>query len=274
MILNRGFETFGPSVVAGAIQTRTTDRRRPETIREKAAFESVRKAEVRYGAQLRSVAQQVGAIIRGLTPDGGVPDPEMVENVMRRYSETLKPWAAVVGKRMIDDVSRRDWAVWKSLSENMSVAMRAELERAPTGQALRNLLEEQVTLITSIPLKAAERVHKLALETRVTGARYDGLVREIMRSGHVAKSRATLIARTEVARAASGLVQARATYVGSEGYIWRTAEDVDVRRSHKKMAGKFIRWDRPPRTDNLVGHAGQLPNCRCYPEPVLPDHIH
>ncbi|MDR0067994.1 phage head morphogenesis protein, partial [Acinetobacter sp. 11520] len=30
-------------------------------------------------------------------------------------------------------------------------------------------------------------------------------------------------------------------------------------------------WDNPPTLDNLKGHAGCLPNCRCYPEPSIPD---
>lgn len=213
-------------------------------------------------------------IVRGLTPASGVPDPAVVERALRSYSELLRPWGKVVGARMLADVQRRDWSVWKSLASDMSEAMREEIARAPTGEALRRLLDEQVTLITSIPLRAAERAHKLALEAVTSGARYDTIVEQIRRTGHVTRSRAELIARTEVARAASGLVQARATHVGSEGYIWRTAEDHDVRRSHKKMAGRFVRWDRPPVTDGMHGHAGQLPNCRCYPEPVLPDHIH
>jgi hypothetical protein len=31
-------------------------------------------------------------------------------------------------------------------------------------------------------------------------------------------------------------------------------------------------WDSPPTLDNLVvGHAGALPNGRCWPEPVIPE---
>lgn len=279
---NRGFETFGPGPIQGALGTgwpsgdrgRTADRARPETVRERRKFAEARKAEIHYSRQLRSVASQVGVIVRGLTPAGGVPDPDVVERALRQYSQILRPWAKSVGARMLADVQRRDWAVWKSIASDMSAGTRAELAAAPTGEALRRLLDEQVTYITSIPLDAAQRVHKLVLEMRSSGARSETIVKQIMRSGHVSKSRANLIARTEVARAASGLVQARATFAGSEGYIWRTAEDSSVRKAHKKMSGRFVRWDSPPTTNGLIGHAGQLPNCRCYPEPVLPDHIH
>lgn len=280
---NHGWTTFGPGVFQGGLgevsayqleqKWGTQDRARKESARERKSFRSARQAETSYGAKLRSIAQQVGVIIRGLTPQGGVPDPAVVERALRTYSEMIRPWAKAVGARMLADVSRRDEAVWKALGTEMSRSLIAEIQSAPTGEALRKLLDEQIVLITSIPLRAAERVHKLALESRISGSRFATIVDEIQRSGHVTKSRATLIARTEVARAASGLVQARATYVGSDGYIWRTAEDSDVRKSHKRMSGRFVPWNRPPVTDGMAGHAGQLPNCRCYPEPVLPDHI-
>jgi len=79
-----------------------------------------------------------------------------------------------------------------------------------------------------------------------------------------------MIARTEIGRASTALTQARSLALGSTGYIWRTAEDGDVRHSHAEMEGKFVSWDRPPTLDGLTGHAGALPNCRCYCEVVLP----
>lgn len=268
---NQGQQTFCAALVGVPAPTR--DRAPPETRRERSAWSSVRRAEQRYGRQLRDVASQIGKIIRGLAPDGrpSVDQMSSIDSTMRRYAEMLRPWARSVGAAMIADVQRRDEAVWAVLGQEMGRALRTEIATAPTGQAMRQMLSEQVSLITSLPTKAAERVHVLAQESLVTGARASEISKMILRSGDVTKSRATLIARTEVARAASGLVQARATHVGSEGYIWRTANDADVRRSHRGMAGKFVRWTEPPTLDNMVGHAGQLPNCRCFPEPVVPD---
>ena len=58
--------------------------------------------------------------------------------------------------------------------------------------------------------------------------------------------------------------------MGSLGYIWRTARDGDTRPSHRAMEGKFVKWDEPQLLDGMTGHAGEFPNCRCYPEPVIP----
>ncbi|EFO4716945.1 phage head morphogenesis protein, partial [Escherichia coli] len=44
----------------------------------------------------------------------------------------------------------------------------------------------------------------------------------------------------------------------------------DVRHSHREMEGKFVEWGKPPTLDGMTGHAGELPNCRCYKEIVFP----
>lgn len=172
---------------------------------------------------------------------------------------------------MLADVNRRDQGAWREMAKEMSRSLRMEIESAPIGEVMHALLAEQVTLIKSIPIEAAQRVHKLTIEGLEGSRRANEISKEIMASGEVAKSRADLIARTEVARTASTLTQARAEYVGSDGYIWRTSGDTDVRHSHREMNGKFVRWDSPPTLDGMKGHAGQFPNCRCYPEPVIPE---
>lgn len=255
--------------------TQTRDRQR-ETPEERASFARVRRAEVEYARNLRSVARHVGEIIRAMAPaPGDMAQASLLNAALGQYSSMLRPWATVVSARMIADVSRRDEGVWATLSRQMGTALRAEIETAPTGHFLRTMLQENVDLITSLPTKAGMRVHKLTMEGLSTGARAETLTDEIMRSGQVTASRAQLIARTETARTASGLLEVRAIHVGCEGYIWRTAGDSDVRKEHKRLNGKFFRWDDPPvaGSNGEHAHAGQIYNCRCYPDPVIPEEL-
>ena len=139
------------------------------------------------------------------------------------------------------------------------------------GDAIHHRRTGQVHQIA--PLEAADRVYDIqnrATEAVVTGGRAEHFAKEIAVSGDIAKSRADLIARTELGRATGALDQARALSIGSNGYIWRTAEDGDVRHSHREMEGKFVEWGKPPTLDGMTGHAGELPNCRCYKEIVFP----
>lgn len=235
----------------------------------------VRKAEVNYARQLREVAKQVGAIIDGFAPNGVITNITQLTHTLHRYGELLFPWAQAVAQSMVAEVDTRDFKAWTEHSKEMGIALRRELAKAPTGELLRGFLNEQVSLITSLPREAAERVHKLTLEGLTTAGRASEISEQILRSGEVTRARANTIARTEVSRTATGLVEARALYVGSEGYFWRSAGDVDVRPLHKKLNGKFFRWDAPP----IAGehgeraHPGGIYNCRCYPEVVIPDEV-
>lgn len=194
--------------------------------------------------------------------------------MLRGYADLLLPWAETVAKAMVLDVAQRNLKAWTQQSDDISRALRVEIENAPTGHLYSQLMNEQVSLIRSLPIDAAERVHERVLTATYSGQRADTLEAEILNTGKVTASRAKMIARTEVSRSASKLTQARAQYVGSEGYIWRTSRDGDVRPTHKAQEAKFIKWTEPPKTDKGLApyHAGCGPNCRCFPEPVFPDY--
>jgi SPP1 gp7 family putative phage head morphogenesis protein len=233
-------------------------------------FLLARKAEGGFQRQLSAVSNQVGALVRGFAPKG---DWSGLRDALAEYARIIRKWAPAVVRQMHEQVSRRDLASWIELGRTMGRELRKEIVSAPTGIMLQNAMAEQVELITSLPVEAAERVHELAREAIVTGERAETIQAKIMETGHVTLGRAKTIARTEVARTASLLTESRARFIGSEGYTWRTARDSDVRREHRILEGKFIRWDEPP----VAGpsgeryHAGQGPNCRCYSQPEIPD---
>ncbi|HWI02382.1 MAG TPA: phage minor head protein [Acidimicrobiales bacterium] len=228
------------------------------------------KIERQYERQLRRIARHVGDIIRAFPPGDPAAEP-VIRRALEGYAGTLDGWARHVARQMLESVSRVDEQAWRERAVEMSARLRDELRGTPIAGLMRDRLDEQVTLIKSIPLDAAQRVHRLTLAGQENATRAPQIAAAILESDKIAASRATLIARTEVARTASLLTEARAKHVGSEGYIWRTSGDSDVRDSHDEMEGVYVRWDTPPTLDNMVGHAGQFPNCRCYPEPVIPE---
>lgn len=242
---------------------------------KRSRWEQARVAENSYNARLRMVARVVGQIIEGHSLGDIVDDmaERRIRYALRDYADRLEPWAKSVARYMLADVERRNERTWKQVAKDMGRSLRAEIEQAPTGMVYTALMDQQVALIKSLPLKAAERVHALVTEGLVDSRRAAEIAKAISETEGITARRATLIARTEVARAAASFTQARAMYAGSEGYIWRTSEDGAVRDTHKKMNGKYVRWDAPPKTDESLDpyHAGCGPNCRCFPDPVLPD---
>lgn len=229
-----------------------------------------RKVEIKYGQDLRKIASYIDSLVKGFDVTNPAVYPSLV-SALRHYSETLDVWATNAAGRILTDVALRDEKTWMLYAQDMSRGLRNEIRLADTGAVMQQLLADQVRLIKSLPLNAAQRVHDLATQAVIDGSRASEIAGLIMATGHVTKSRANTIARTEVSRAATTFTQARALAIGSEGYFWRDSGDGDVRRSHHLISGKFILWSKPPTLDGMTGHAGCLPNCRCYPEPALPE---
>jgi SPP1 gp7 family putative phage head morphogenesis protein len=193
---------------------------------------------------------------------------------LRGYSDALTPWAEQTARKMLLEVNARDLDYWRSLSNGISVALGQELRDTPIGERLRELMAGQVALITSLPIEAGQRVHDLTIKSLETSARANQIDDEIRRSGEVCENRATLIARTEVARTASVLTQTRAEAAGSTHYTWQTSEDGTVRPGHRAMDGQVCAWASPPEVkenDRVMHfHPGTIWNCRCWCRPILP----
>lgn len=224
-------------------------------------FRPSKAAERTYERQLRGVATQIRVALAGKAP-------ERAEPLLREYAKVVEPWARQSAANMLLQVRRKNDQAWQSMAGRMGQDMRAFLA-TDLGQVVQERINANVKLIRSLVIDSADRVGELVRESMATGARAEDLAKRIEHIGEVSASRARVIAATEVSKASTALTQARAQSVGSEGYIWRTARDGDTRDSHRAMEGRFVRWSEPPRLDNMTGHAGEFPNCRCYPEPVI-----
>lgn len=227
-------------------------------------FRPSKAAESRYERQLTNVAAQTGRIMRS----GG--SAEEIERTLKEYADLIEPWARQSAANMLAGVDRKNVKAWRGMAGKMGLDMRRLMEGPGIGRAVRERIEENVRLIRSIPFGEAEKVAGMIRENMSAGSRADDLARRIADESGGSLARARTIAQTEISKAQTALTQARAESIGSSGYIWRTARDGGTRSSHQVMEGKFVSWDDPPTLDGMKGHAGEFPNCRCYPEPVVP----
>ncbi len=232
------------------------------------AWQASQTAEKAYERNLRSVAGQVKTLLATAPPTLG--DLEGAEKLLRQYADLVTPWAKQSAANMVASVNRKNVQAWSSVANRAGVDMRRLLNGSRIGEAVQTRIAENMRLIRSVVIGAADEVASLVKESMVTGTRAEDLAGSIAHIGEVSDARARVIARTEVSKASTALTLARAETVGSRGYIWRTAKDGDTRSSHRAMEGVFVPWDKPPTLDGMTGHAGEFPNCRCYPEPVVP----
>lgn len=246
---------------AASRQLSTDHAQSPRQLRQQSRVRASQASRL-YESQLR----KVGRIIGRITETSPVGD---LERLLRAYAEALIPWAERTALRMLLDIDDATARTWRTLAENISFERRQEISYGMVSGRLRELLAEQVTGITSIPIRAAERVEKLAAEALVSGERAREIKLQIQAQGKVSETDAMRLARTSVSGAATALMQSRAEQSGSPGYIWETSRDATVRPEHRKLQGQFIRWDDPPTIDGYTAHAGQFANCRCWARPVL-----
>ena len=222
----------------------------------------------------------------------GAANPEEVLSAMMAFfgSEDFRQWSLAATSRMVTGLftdNARTWreAARKSMRGRMVYgALQHEMEGA-VGVRVRGLIEDNARYITSLPgmrigngrtlrEEAADFVQNEALKGRRASAIAQDLFRQFP---DVAATRIRSIARTQVSKTSTALTRARAENLDLDWYLWRTSRDGRTRKSHRLMDRVIVAWPEPPAPEEFLGiastlgayHAGDAPNCRCYPEPVL-----
>lgn len=239
-------------------------------------------AEAEFSKALRGIAKVTGHIVE--THLGGfysIQNYHEMQAALKAYADQIGPWAQRQSVKMLEKVSKSNKNAYqraaneklsKKNSKEINKLIKSTVVEGDVGSVARALMHEQVELIKSIPIKAAERVQRLAEEALTGGRRASDIAEALLASPEVSESQAKLIARTEVARANASFTQARAQAVGAQGYIWRTTMDGAERDSHRKMNGKYVEYAKKPTlSDGTTGHAGTFPNCRCYQDVQFSD---
>ena len=241
-----------------------------------------RKVEAWYRTRLKQVSKQVDQIAKEYADSNDLF--AAVNEIQRRlfdYEDSIRSWAFEVSDIMLKRVDKLDYDAWIDVGKSLSRSTKKILRSSTTGADFRRIQQEQVSLITSLPREASEKVHEWAADGLSKGqSPHDILKRITSELGGVTESRAVCISRTETARARSNFTQVRARAVGSTGYIWHSVHDGAVRDRHAKLDGTVQRWDSPPVTDIGKGgipirsHPGCVFNCRCWASPLLPKTLY
>ncbi len=228
-------------------------------------FKPSPSAEIEFARALRKVGKMSGHMVETHVVGATLYRVPEMQKALADYSELIDPWARRQAAKMLLKVSQANRKSYIKSSAEMGKLIRNGVANKEVGEEAAAKMHETVKLIKSIPLKAGERAQKLALEAIYNGTRASEIAEALMNSGKVSESTATLIARTEVARANASITEARAQAIGAQSYIWRTTMDGAERDSHAKMNGKTVLYSKPPTLeDGTTGHAGTFPNCRCY----------
>lgn len=248
-----------------------------------------KRIELEYSRDLANVSREVDRIVKDFVSKLDknkekvtLEDIEEVQSKLKNYSNRLKDWAEKTVTRLVYSLRSEDVKEWEQHSERMSEEMKRELKRADIKRAMDAFIRDNVKLITSLPLSAAERVQEIVRKNLITGARAETVANKIYETGMVSKSRAMLIARTETSKMVTNMVKARAEEIGLNWFVWKAtggySGDGRTRSAHRKMDNVICSWDDPPNPEALFPskqkpYGNYLPgatfNCRCWAMPLI-----
>jgi SPP1 gp7 family putative phage head morphogenesis protein len=234
----------------------------------------------------KSYARAISRLVKRLIPKKRSTEPweEWIRRIQARSNAVAVQEAAgsiaLEMVRWVDVINARTWRAASSRSQQsrMLYQLLMQQTKGAVGAHMLKTVRENASLISSIPLEAAQVLTNEVLAAQQAGSRATTIA-IMMRSRfpELLKSRVNLIARTETAKASTALTRARCDELGVEFYIWRSSKDQRVRDSHRKMDGVVVPWAQPPSPEALIGeastlgryHAGECPNCRCTQIVVL-----
>ncbi len=217
--------------------------------------------------------------------DAGSYDEQLSALHAASASPVFKEYAYALARRMITGlkvVGERTWREAASAGMQSSVIykMLSTEMHGVTGAKVRELVQRNADLISSLPLDVAKRTNAFIQQESMKGKRYEEISQLLGTQNIVkklTKTRIALIARTETSKASTALTRVRSEDIGADWYVWRTSKDARVRTAHNLMDKVLVAWSESPAPETLAGiksklghyHAGDAPNCRCYPQTVL-----
>lgn len=212
-------------------------------------------------------------------------DIDKYNEQMRNFqnSEPFNSFVYSAVRRMVTPLAIQNMKTWrKAAKKSTKNPYLYKLLMREINNGLKNdiniQIEENANLIKTLPTDVAKKVTKDIEEMALKGMRASEIAKVIReQTDKHSRASAKLIARTEVSKTTTALTKARCDNLDLHWYVWRTAEDGDrVRKSHRIMEGVLVNWNEPPSPEALAGeksvgnyHAGNIWNCRCYPEPLI-----
>jgi SPP1 gp7 family putative phage head morphogenesis protein len=164
----------------------------------------------------------------------------------------------------------------KALGIDLSAVVRDE----DLADYLQAAVDRNTSLITNLGDDIRQRIERTVYDNSIAGNSVATLKKQLASQFGIADRRAQLIARDQTSKFNSDLNKIRQQQAGITEYVFTTAHDERVRKTHAAMEGKTCRWDDPTvyraddgswisRSGGVELHPGQDINCRCVSRGIV-----
>lgn len=200
------------------------------------------------------------------------------ELVSIETSKAYNTFAQKFAKELAKEGLRYQRGIWKKFyaaAKQLHYVALPQTYQTYELELMSKAVKHNFEMIKTIPRRTIEIMNHAYTSTLIEEVAKGSLsrgtfLRQLQKHG--AKN-AKVIARTETAKLQTAIAENRARELGSVAYIWLSSSDIRTRPSHRKMNGVVVFWrdneNEKPFLDNMYGNAGEFPNCRCAPQPIV-----
>ena len=155
-------------------------------------------------------------------------------NVVKLASNQLKNSINSSDDNLVDDIEGFDIDLVNRLLPVLEL-----------NELIRTSVSINTKLVKSIPAELLEDLSYVIEDGFRSGAVLNELNKSIISKFNISKNRASVIARTEIAKLHSNTIRDEYLKLGIENYEWYTSNDERVRASHKVLNKKICNWNDP-----------------------------
>lgn len=184
----------------------------------------------------------------------------------RRFNEASQPVAQEFAEKAMTaaDISLRDALRQKGFSVEFQMSRAA-------NDVFQATIGENVGLIKSIASEHLQDVQGLVMRSVQQGRKLDDLTQDLQKRYQVTRRRAEFIARDQNNKATATITRVRQQSLGITQAKWmHSAGGKHPRQSHVEANGKVYDVDKGMYIDGAWIRPGELPNCRCVAQSVIP----
>lgn len=200
---------------------------------------------------------------------------KIIGELRKRWTGRFEDGAEQLARYFAKSAARRTDAQLQKILGDAGWSVEFRLTRAQRD-ILAATVQENVSLIKSIPEEYFKSVETQVMQSVKTGMDVGGLKKKLKKSYGVSDRRAGLIARDQNLKATSALTRARQLEFGIDRAVWHHSHAGKVPRpSHLANDGETYDvakgWFDPDAQEWI--HPGQLINCRCTSRSIIEGFI-
>ena len=167
---------------------------------------------------------------------------------------------------------KRNVAPLKTVSESKYDEFKIKISQDTKNIILAKeaVIKDNVNLITNIPEKTAEQIHRVVMEASSRGRDKTFLKEELLKIKGMTKNRVKLIARDQLNKVTSVINAVKQAELGIKQNIWKHSKaGKEPRKSHVQADGKIYDIDKGCLIDGKYIYPGELVNCKCFAASII-----